>query len=64
MDYPKYFIAKIRYRNKLTNKIQTQFNKIKNQITSLIRKNKEEYYKNYFYKHDKNLKRYGMALGK
>ena len=58
-------IAKIKYKNKLYKKfiksknreIQTQFNKIKNEITSLTRKNKEEYYKKYFSKHDKNLKK-------
>ena len=37
--------------------IQLQFNKLKNEITSLTRKNKEEYYKKYFNKHSKNLKK-------
>ena len=37
--------------------IQSQFNRIKNEITSLTRKNKEKYYKNYFEKHNKNFKK-------
>ena len=35
--------------------IQSQFNRIRNEITSLTRKNKEKYYKNYFENHNKNL---------
>ena len=37
--------------------ITLQFAKLKNEITSLTRKNKEEYYKEYFNKHSKNLKK-------
>jgi hypothetical protein len=34
-----------------------QFTQIKNEITSLTRKSKEEYYRKYFEKHDKNSKK-------
>ena len=58
-------IAKIKTKNKLYKKLiktknrdtQMQFNKIKNEITALTRTNKEEYYQNYFNKHNANLKK-------
>ena len=58
-------IAKINRKNKLYKKFikskkredQLQFNQIKNEITSLTRKSKKEYYKNYFNTHNKNLKK-------
>ena len=58
-------LAKITTKNKLYKKLtktksietQFQFNKIKNEITSLTRKSKERYYKNYFEKHNKNLRK-------
>ena len=58
-------LAKITTKNKLYKKLtktksietQSQFNKIKNEITSLTRKSKEQYYKNYFEKHNKNLRK-------
>ena len=58
-------LAKIDTKNKLYKKliktksieIQSQFNRIKNEITSLTRKSKEKYYKNYFEKHNKNLRK-------
>ena len=34
-----------------------QFNKIEIEITALTRTNKEEYYQNYFNKHNANLKK-------
>ena len=34
-----------------------QFDKIKNERTALTRTNKEEYYQNYFNKHNANLKK-------
>ena len=36
---------------------QLQFNKVKNEITSLTRKSKQDYYKKYFDKHSKNSKK-------
>ena len=65
-------ISKINIKNKLYKKFiksknretKHQFTQIKNEITSLTRKSKEEYYKKYFEKHDKNSKKYGMALRK
>ena len=58
-------IAKIKTKNKLYKKFmkskskddQLQFNKVKNEITSLTRKSKQDYYKKYFDKHSKNSKK-------
>ena len=58
-------VAKIKTKNKLYKKlvksksrdIKSQFNKIKNEITSLTRKNKEEHYKKYFNNNSKNSKK-------
>ena len=63
-------ISKINVKNRLYKKFiksknretKHQFTQIKNEITSLTRKSKEEYYRKYFEKHDKNSKKYGMAL--
>ena len=65
-------IAKIKVKNKLYKKliktknreIQTQFDKMKNEIKVLTCKNNKEYCKNYFNKHNDNLKRYGMISKK
>ena len=58
-------IAKIKTKNKLYKKLvksksretQLKFNKIKNEITSLTRINKEMHYKKYFDKHSKDSKK-------
>ena len=66
-------IAKINRKNKSYKKFikskkreeKLQFNHIKNEITSLTRKSKKEYYKYYFNRHNKNLKKiYGTTLKK
>ena len=57
-------IAKINTKNKLYKKYiksksrddKLLFNKVKNEITSLTRKSKQDYYKRYFDKHSKNSK--------